>query len=67
METSTWGTWAGLAYKSATGDPPVLVGNECDSSPLDHFMGTAIIVLNTPFLYFYITGTFKGLGVYHVE
>ena len=24
-----------LAYKSATGDPPFLVQNECDSSPFD--------------------------------
>ena len=39
----------GLVYKSATGDPPFLMQNECDSSPFDHqsilikdhFMGTA--------------------------
>ena len=42
----------GLAYKSATGDPPFLMQNECDSSPFDHqsilikdlLIGTAKIV-----------------------
>ena len=41
--------WTRLAYKSATGDPPFLVQNKCDSSPFDrqsilmkdHFIGTA--------------------------
>ena len=33
---STWRRWAGLAYKSATGDPLFLMQNECDSSPFDH-------------------------------
>ena len=45
----------GLAYRaSATGDPPFLVQNECNSSPFDHqpilikdhFMGTATNYLN---------------------
>ena len=52
MEISTWRRWAGLVYKRATGDPPFLVQNECDSSPFDyypilmkdHFMGRAKIV-----------------------
>ena len=34
-EISTWRRW-GLGYKSATGDPPFLMPNECDSSPFDH-------------------------------
>ena len=49
-----WRRWAGLAYKSTTGDPLFLMQNECDSSPFDHqsvfmkvyFMGTANIVSN---------------------
>ena len=49
---STRRRWAGLAYKSDTGDPPFLVQNECDSSPFahqsilmkDHSMRTAQIV-----------------------
>ena len=46
-----WRKWAGLAYKSATGDPPLSMQNECDRLPFDHqsilmkdhFMGTAKI------------------------
>ena len=42
----------GLVYKSATGDPPFLMQNECDSSPFDHllilmkdhFMGTVKMI-----------------------
>ena len=30
------GRWAGVAYKSATVDPPFLVKNECDSLQFDN-------------------------------
>ena len=36
VEIITWRRWAGLVYKSATGDLPFLVENECDSSACDH-------------------------------
>ena len=47
-----WRRWAGLVYKSATGDLPFLMQSECDSSPFDqhtilmkeHFMGTTKLV-----------------------
>ena len=48
-----------MVYKSATGNPPFLVQNECETSPFDHqsilmkvhFMGTVleIVVSNTDF------------------
>ena len=48
-----WRRWTGLAYKRATGDPPFLIQNECDSSPFDHqsilmkdLRGTSIYCLN---------------------
>ena len=55
VEISTWRRWAGLSYKSVTGDPPYLVQNECDSLLFDdqsilmknHFMVTAKFVCNT--------------------
>ena len=57
VEISMWKRWAGLAYKSARGNPLFLVLNECNSSHFDHqsilmkdqFMGTAKIVWNTDF------------------
>ena len=68
MEISTWRRWAGLAYKSATGDPTFLVQNMCDSSPFDHqsilmkdrFMETAKIVWNIPIVFTFLNkGAFK--------
>ena len=47
----------GMAYKSATGDPPSLIQNECDKFDpqsilvKDHFMGTPTIVRNTYILF----------------
>ena len=54
-----------LTYKSATGDPPFLVQNECDSSPFDqhsilmkdNFMDVAKIVWNIYIFYFTYTVT----------
>ena len=34
----------GLAYKSATGDTPFLVQNECDSSPFNHQSFLSMII-----------------------
>ena len=37
--------WGWPTIKSATGDPPFLMQDECDSSPLDH----QLILMNDPF------------------
>ena len=67
VEISTWRRWTGLVYQRATGDPPFLMQDECDTSPFnhqsslmaDHFMGTANIVWNSDFWIFWTTGAFN--------
>ena len=67
VEISTWRRCARLTYKSAKGNLPFLMQNECDSSPFDHqsiimndhFMGTATIFWNTDFSLIWITNAFK--------